>query len=85
MISMDALNISLPETLKQFVVTQVSEGGYGSASDYVSALIRADQMQKAKAMIEAEVLKGVRSGTSPMTDKDWSSLHARAAGSVTAE
>ena len=69
---MDTVNISLPENLKEFVVTQVSEGGYGSVSQYVSALIEADQRQKAKAVIEAEVLKGVQSGpAAPMTAEDW--------------
>jgi putative addiction module CopG family antidote len=81
---MENLSISLPETLKDFVVAQASEGGYGSVSDYVSALVRADQRQKAKAMIEAEVLKELESGPSvPMTEEDWASLRARAAGRVT--
>jgi antitoxin ParD1/3/4 len=71
-VSMDTVNISLPENLKEFVVTQVSEGGYGSVSQYVSALIQADQQQKAKAVIETEVLKGVQSGPSaPMIAEDW--------------
>jgi len=82
---MDTVNISLPEHLKEFVVTQVTEGGYGSVSQYVSALIQADQRQKAKAVIEAEVLKGVLSGSEPMTEEDWANLRARAARSVTSE
>jgi antitoxin ParD1/3/4 len=72
---MEMLNISLPEGLKDFVVAQTSEGGYGNASEYVSALIRADQKQKAKAVIEAELLKGLDSGPAvPMTAEDWQSL-----------
>ena len=72
---MDTVNISLPENLKEFVVTQVSEGRYSSVSQYVSALIQADQRQKAKAVIEAEVLKGVESGPSaPMTAVEWQRL-----------
>lgn len=37
------MNISLPETLKTFVDTQVSQRGYGTSSEYVRELIRKDQ------------------------------------------
>ena len=80
---MDTMNISLPDNLKDFAVAQVSEGGYGTVSDYVSALITADQRKKDKARIEVEVLKGLESGPSvPMTPEDWADLRARAARSA---
>lgn len=81
---MEMMNISLPENLKEFVVAQVSAGGYSTVSDYVSALISADQRQKAKAVIEAEVLKGFRSGSQPMGDEDWTYLRNRASRPKTA-
>jgi antitoxin ParD1/3/4 len=75
---MDTMNISLPDSLKEFVEVQVSEGGYNDASEYVGELISADQKQKAWAVLEAEVLKGIRSGKSkPMTEDDWSRLRDR--------
>lgn len=75
---METMNIALPESLKEFVVTRVSEGGYSSVSEYVRELIRADQKQKAWAVLEAEVLKGIESGPSvPMTEEDWASLRDR--------
>ena len=37
------MNISLPAALKSFVDAQVSEGGYGTSSEYVRDLIRKDQ------------------------------------------
>jgi hypothetical protein len=40
---MSMMNISLPETLKDFVDQQVAEGGYGTSSEYVRELIRKDQ------------------------------------------
>jgi antitoxin ParD1/3/4 len=40
---MSTMNISLPVTLKSFVDAQVSEGGYGTSSEYVRELIRKDQ------------------------------------------
>ena len=40
---MSTMNISLPETLKNFVDEQVSQRGYGTSSEYVRELIRKDQ------------------------------------------
>lgn len=40
---MRTMNISLPEALKSFVDERVSEGGYGTSSEYVRELIRKDQ------------------------------------------
>ena len=59
---MDTMNIAVPDALKEFVQTRVAEGGCSSVSEYVRELIRADQKQQAWAVIEAEVLKGLRSG-----------------------
>jgi antitoxin ParD1/3/4 len=40
---MSTMNISLPDQLKSFVDEQVAERGYGTSSEYVRDLIRADQ------------------------------------------
>jgi antitoxin ParD1/3/4 len=40
---MSTMNISLPNNLKAFVDEQVSQGGYGTSSEYVRELIRRDQ------------------------------------------
>ena len=37
------MNISLPDSLKDFVDEQVSRRGYGTSSEYVRELIRKDQ------------------------------------------
>ena len=37
------MNISLPDSLKAFVDEQVSQGGYGTSSEYVRELIRKDR------------------------------------------
>ena len=72
---MDTMNIALPETLKEYVQMRVNEGGFGSVNEYVGELIRADQKQKVLAALEAEVLKGLRSGSAEaMTEKDWAEL-----------
>ena len=40
---MSTMNISLPDTLKSFVDEQVSQGSYGTSSEYVRELIRKDR------------------------------------------
>ena len=40
---MSTMNISLPESLKEFVDEQVNQRGYGTSSEYVRELIRKDQ------------------------------------------
>jgi antitoxin ParD1/3/4 len=39
---MSTMNISLPDSLKDFVEEQVAEKGYGTSSEYVRELIRRD-------------------------------------------
>ncbi len=36
------MNVSLPESLKDFVDEQVTQGGYGTSSEYIRELIRRD-------------------------------------------
>ena len=40
---MSTMNISLPSTLKSFVDEQVSQGLYGTSSEYLRELIRKDK------------------------------------------
>ena len=40
---MSTMNISLPESLKDFVDKQVADRGYGTSSEYVRELIRRDK------------------------------------------
>ena len=56
------VNISLPETLKDFVDRQVAERGYGTSSEYVRELIRKDQERVA---LRALLVDGA---SSPLTD-----------------
>lgn len=40
---MSTMNISLPSSLKSFVDEQVSQGSYGTSSEYLRELIRKDK------------------------------------------
>ena len=63
---MQTMNISVPDSLKQFVDNQVAEGHYSSASEYVRELIRADERRKAEDALEATLLAGLNSPEAPM-------------------
>jgi antitoxin ParD1/3/4 len=57
------MNVSLPETMKSFVEERLDEDGYGTASEYIRDLIRADQKRRAEAQLEALLLERLRSNT----------------------
>ena len=49
---MSTMNISLPDSLKQFVEQQAAHDGYGTTSEYVRHLIRAEQdRQQLRALL----------------------------------
>jgi antitoxin ParD1/3/4 len=76
--TMQSMNISLPEPLKQFVDGQISTGRYSSASEYVRELIRADEKRKAEEELETKLLHGLSSAESALTAADWSALRSEA-------
>jgi len=81
---MESMNISLPEPMKRFVDTQIAEGRYGSASEYVRELIRADERQKAQARLEELLLEGLQGEATQLDADDWRSLRAQALNLVKA-
>jgi antitoxin ParD1/3/4 len=60
--SLSSLNISLPQSLKDFVENQVQQHGYSTPSEYVRELLRQDQKRRAEDQIEALLLEGLQSG-----------------------
>jgi antitoxin ParD1/3/4 len=59
---MTTMNISLPESMRSYIDEQIEQGGYGTASEYVRALIREDQKRRAQERLEALLLEGLDSG-----------------------
>src|SRR5438105_273791 len=77
---MEMLNISLPESMKAFVDSQVTEGGYRTASEFICELIRAAQNQKARATVDALLLEGLNSGEPvEVTPEYWEQKRRRRA------
>ena len=75
---MQTMNISLPDSLKQFADGQIAQGRYSSASEYVRELIRADEKRKTEEQLEAKLLEGLSGPESELTSADWSDIHKEA-------
>lgn len=57
------MNISLPDTMKAFIDERLGGDGYGTASEYVRDLIRADQKRREEQKLEKLLLDRLQSGT----------------------
>lgn len=69
---MTTMNISLPETLKDFVDNQVKQRGYSTSSEYVRELIRNDQVRQGEQRLASMILEGLESGTAiPVDGTYW--------------
>lgn len=75
---MESMNISLPDPLKKFVDSQVSDGRYSSASEYIRELIRADEKARALNKLEALLLEGLKGEPVEATPKSWAKLKKEA-------
>ena len=64
---MPTMNISLPESLRQFVEQQVASRGYNSTSEYLRDLVRDDLKRLAKDDLERQLLDAMRE---PGSDDD---------------
>lgn len=71
---MESLQISLPESMKEFIESQVAKGGHSTASEYVQKLVRDAQTEVAADAVEGKVLEAFESPSTPMTAQDWSEI-----------
>lgn len=55
---MATMNVSLPDTLREFVDEQVASGRYGTSSEYIRELIRREQD---RAKLRSALLEGASS------------------------
>jgi len=65
---MTTMNISLPESLKDFVDQRVSSAGYGTSSEYVRELIRRD---KDRVHLRGLLLEGAESSIAGPADASY--------------
>lgn len=72
--SITTLNVSLPETMREWIQARVSEGGFSSASEYVRSLVRDDQKRAAEERLETLLLEGLEGESREMTAEDWKDI-----------
>lgn len=62
-IAMATLTVSLPDSVKGWIDEQIGEGGYSSAGDYLTELVRQDQerLEELRRIVD----EGLASGVSP--------------------
>lgn len=65
---MGTMNISLPDSLKDFVDQQVDHGGYGTSSEYIRELIRKDQD---RLQLRGLLLAGAKSAPGKALDEGY--------------
>ena len=63
------VTITLPDSLATHFQDQITTGAYATVSDYIQALIQADQARKAQ--LETKLLAALASPATPMTATDW--------------
>jgi antitoxin ParD1/3/4 len=77
---MTTLTISLPESLKEFIDSEVQTKGYGNVSEYVRGLLRDAQAKEADARLEAMLIEGLSKGDDvPLSPDFWAELKQDAA------
>jgi antitoxin ParD1/3/4 len=73
---MTYLTIALPESVKAYVDGQISSGNYGSADEFLTALIEREQERQAKQKVNAMLRSTLQKNrTIEATDEWWEQQH----------
>jgi antitoxin ParD1/3/4 len=76
---MTTVTISLPDSLKEFIESEVRNKGYGNVSEYLRELLRNAQKREAEGRLEALLLEGLAAGSElPLNSEMWRRLRAEA-------
>ncbi|WP_420237336.1 ribbon-helix-helix domain-containing protein [Telmatobacter bradus] len=77
---MTTLTVSMPDSLKDFIESEVATKGYGNVSEYIRTLVRGEQERQTRMRLEALLLEGLNSGEQmAVTPEFWSELRSDAA------
>ncbi len=68
---MATMTISLPDTMREFVESEVTGGEYGSASELFRELVRERQKRKKQEHLETLLLEGLESGQAVEVTPDY--------------
>ena len=71
------MNISLPERMREWVEERVVADGYGTASEFIRALIRQEQRREVQENLDQKLIEAIDSGEAvEMTSKDWEHIRS---------
>ena len=73
---MTTVTISLPDSLKAFIDSQVASKGYGNVSEYVRSLLR-EALAEEDVRLEALLLEGLASNRIPLDAEFRNRLEAK--------
>jgi antitoxin ParD1/3/4 len=62
------LNISIPDSMREWIDAQVQAGGYANASDYIRDLVRHNQRERES--VKLALIEGERRGNSERSVSD---------------
>jgi antitoxin ParD1/3/4 len=79
---MQAVNILLPDPVKEFVDDQIRSGRYHSADEYIRELILQDERRKAQGHLEALLVEGIEGEESDFTRQDFEQIRQEAAAEL---
>jgi antitoxin ParD1/3/4 len=73
------MNVSLPRSMRRYILRSVKGDGFGNSSEYFRHLVREDQARRARLYLQRQLQEGLDSGpATPMTEQDWAELRRRA-------
>jgi putative addiction module CopG family antidote len=73
------LSLPVPKNMEEFIRKRISESGFQTVSEYLRALVRADQQRAAEEELEAKLLEALDSGRfEKVTPELFERLRARA-------
>jgi antitoxin ParD1/3/4 len=71
---MSTIEVSLPDSVKDFVDSEAARAGFETPGEYVLELIRQAQKVKAQERLESLLLEGLESDARELTSADWDAV-----------
>ena len=76
---MTTVTVSMPDSLKDFIETEVATKGYGNVSEYIRGLLRSAQTKAEEDRLESLLLEGLASGPGKeVTPEFWREFRLKA-------
>ncbi len=75
---MAAIQVELPQDLQEFIEAKLKQGHFGSASEYIAALV--ESARNGRSAIETALVEGLESGPAEeWTKEEWAGIRQRVA------